>query len=359
MDTTLSRRAGPTPRIPAALGAALYLFAIAAVVAVGAPDSAHVVIPLLVLSLAVGVVVARFPWALIPLVFFTALELTPWDYSFDETAGLVGMGALIAGVTLQRTVIRTGAGQASDSAVRRRQSGAGGRLLGRVVSRNTLDERIDLARLRLDSFPYGRYQPIAVLPGRLAKRADGTLSRWQAIEPVIRREGVSTAVDIGANEGFFSIELGSLGVTTIALEAAPTAHRTALLAVRRSKLDNVGVLAFEVREDTVGMIPPADATIFLSLWHHIVKAAGLDGATRITREIWDRTAKVMIFDTGENEMDASFGLPEMVPDGRTWVERYLADTCSDSRVEHLGTHAAFDAAGDPCERNLFAVVRVS
>ncbi len=230
-------------------------------------------------------------------------------------------------------------------------------MLRRVISRSALDERIDLLRLRLDSFPYGRYQPISVLPGRVAKRADGTFSRWEAIAPVIRREGVRTAVDIGAGEGFFSITLGSLGVTTIALEAAPTAQRTALLAVRRSKLDNVGVLAFEVREDTVEMIPPADATIFLSLWHHIVKAAGLDGATRITRAIWDRTAKVMIFDTGENEMNASFGLPRMLPDGRTWLERYLATTCPGSRIEYLGSHAAFDAAGDPCVRNLFAVVR--
>ena len=90
----------------------------------------------------------------------------------------------------------------------------------------------------------------------MAKRADGSLSRWDAIAPVVRELGVRTAVDIGAGEGYFSIQLGAYGVTTVALEAAPANQRTALLAVRRSGLDNVGVLAFELRDETVEMVPP-------------------------------------------------------------------------------------------------------
>jgi hypothetical protein len=65
----------------------------------------------------------------------------------------------------------------------------------------------------------------------------------------------------------------------------------------------------------------------------------------------------MFFDTGEDEMPPSFGLPEMTPDTRTWLEGYLSSTCAGSEVRHLGTHAAFDADGNPCRRNLFAVVR--
>ncbi|MBN1528707.1 MAG: hypothetical protein JW895_06570 [Thermoleophilaceae bacterium] len=256
-------------------------------------------------------------------------------------------GTLLAGVLKQ----------AGSSTVRRHQDERRTRLLRRFVSRQRLDEWIDLARLKLDSFPRGRYQPIGALPGRVAKRADGSRSRWRAIEPLARELEVHTAVDIGAAEGYFSIQLGGLGVTTVALEAAPPNQRTTLLAVRRSGLDNVGLLAFEVRDDTVEMIPPADCTIFLSLWHHLVRDNGFALATSITERIWERTGRVMFFDTGEDEMPPDFGLPAMTPDARTWLAGYLADTCAGSEIRHLGAHDAFDAEGNPCRRNLFAVIR--
>jgi hypothetical protein len=48
----------------------------------------------------------------------------------------------------------------------------------------------------------------------------------------------------------------------------------------------------------------------------------------------------------------------MTPDARSWLTSYLAETCPGSRVDHLGTHKAFDPHGQPVERNLFAVIRV-
>jgi hypothetical protein len=56
-------------------------------------------------------------------------------------------------------------------------------------------------------------------------------------------------------------------------------------------------------------------------------------------------------------MTADYGLPAMTPDARTWLAGYLQRTCPGGRVEHLDRHRAFDPAGRPCERNLFAVVR--
>ena len=186
-------------------------------------------IALLVLSLAAGVVVASWRWVVLPVGFFAVLELTPWDYSFDELAAVVAAGAIVVGLVVRRGISVTQDRQASHAVVRRQQSPLGADLLRRVVSRRALDERIDLLRLRLDTFPHGRYQPIDGLPGRV-KRADGSVSRWEAMRPLVERLDVSTAVDIGANEGYFSLQLGSLGVTTVALEAAPNNYRTALLA---------------------------------------------------------------------------------------------------------------------------------
>jgi hypothetical protein len=128
--------------------------------------------------------------------------------------------------------------------------------------------------------------------------------------------------------------------------------------VRRSGLDNVGVLALELKPDNVVAVPAADAVLCLSVWHHLVRYHGLAGATEMLETIWDRTEKVLFFDTGENEMTPDYGLPEMTPDARSWLSAYLAETCKSSRIEHLGTHAAFDPSGRAVERNLFAVIRV-
>ena len=340
----------------------VYLGAVAALLALESPDTAHLLISLVAMSLGAGVVWGRLRFVVLPLLFFGILELTSYDYSFDASAAAAAAGAILAG-----TILRTAWGarvaadgvQASNSAVRRHQAPLVSRLVRRFVSREALDDKLDLLRLRLDTFPHGRYHPVESLPGRPTKRADGSASRWEAMLPVVRQTGGETAMDIGPAEGYFSIQLGLLGLTTVAIEADPVAYRTAMLAIRRAGLDNVGVLALELRADTVDVLPSPDCTVFLSVWHHLVRHQGLETATALTATVWAHTRRVMFFDTGEKEMSPSFGLPAMEPDACAWLEDYLASTCPESHVQHLGRHAAFDADGNPAQRNLFAVIRAS
>ncbi|MFH9015620.1 hypothetical protein ACH4C6_30150 [Streptomyces sp. NPDC017943] len=223
--------------------------------------------------------------------------------------------------------------------------------------RLVIDGAFDLVRLKLDALPDGIYQPVPGLPVRRAKRADGTMSRWAAMEPVVEGLGVRTALDVGANAGYFPIMLGRRGVAAVALEAEPKYARTAATAVRRNRLTNVAIMELELRPDTVGLLPAADCTLVLSVWHHLVRLQGLETATALLRDVWARTGKVMFFDTGEDEMPAEFGLPAMVPSPDAWLGTYLRETCSGGRVEYLGRHRAFDAAGLPTDRALFAVLR--
>lgn len=224
-------------------------------------------------------------------------------------------------------------------------------------ARRMLDDAIDLLRLRLDVLPDGLYQPVPGLPVRKAKRAVGSESRWAAMEPVIARLGVESAMDVGANAGYFPIQLARRGIPTVALDSEPKYVRIATTAVRRNQLDNVAVMTLEVRPGTVCLLPVTDCTLVLSLWHHLVREQGLDTTTHLLQEIWCRTGKVMFFDSGQDEMPESFGLPRMVPTPDAWFGEYLRKHCSGSRVEHLGRHRAFDAAGLPADRALFAVIR--
>jgi hypothetical protein len=228
----------------------------------------------------------------------------------------------------------------------------------RFVTREGIDGVLDGVRYRLDTFPHGIDQPVASFPVRSAMHGEGMESRWEAMLPVVRDLHVASAVDVGAAEGYFAIQLGRSGIPTVAIEGDPPAFRTALYAIRKTGVEGVGVLALELKPENLVSVPAADCMVFLSVWHHFVRARGVDVATEMLAAIWERTGKVLFFDTGENEMTPDFGLPEMKPDPRSWLGAYLAETCEGSRVEHLGTHSALDPSGAPCERNLFAVIRV-
>jgi len=226
-----------------------------------------------------------------------------------------------------------------------------------LSTRRRLDDAIDLVRLKLDALPDGVYQPVPGVPVRKAKRSVGTESRWAAMEPVVKRLGVESALDVGANVGYFPIQLAKRGIPSVALESDPKCVRTAMTAVRRNKLDNVAVMHLEFRPDTLALLPSTDCTLLLSLWHHLVRELGLDAATQLLQGLWTRTGKVMFFDSGEDEMPESFGLPPMVPTPDAWLTEYLRKNCTGGRVEHLGRHRAFDADGLPTDRALFAVIR--
>jgi hypothetical protein len=284
-----------------------------------------------------------------------------WVPLVDEDPIVAMIGGLLAGVVLGRALDRKeqrprSEPPAGDARAHRWPAVKG--LAKRVVTREGIDAVLDHVRFRIDTFPHGVYQPVSSLPRSRATRGGGSESRWEAILPVVREQAVETAVDIGACGGYFSIMLGEAGISTIALEGDPGAARTAMFAVRRSGLDDVGVLALALTPDNIAAVPASDCTLCLSIWHHFVRYHGVDAASGMMGAIWGRTGKVLFSDPGENEMTPEYGLPAMTPDARSWLRTYLAGTCSGSRIAHLGTHKAFDPSGQPCERNLFAVIRL-
>ena len=208
----------------------------------------------------------------------------------------------------------------------------------------------------LDTAPTVEYQPLPWL-GKAGERAEGTYSRWTEIRRAIEGTPVTSALDIGANIGFFSISLGLRGVEVVALEREPRYQRILRLATGRLGLENVSILELSLAPCRVRLLPRADLVLFLSVWHHVVREHGLKAAEKMLGEVWERCESVMIFDTGQDEMPEHYGLPNMEPNAREWVENLLSRHCEGGRVEYLGEHAAFDPAGRPCTRSLFAVRR--
>ncbi len=303
-------------------------------------------------SVLAGLVIGRF-WA-VALPLGVIVISRPWVGVADEDLVLAMVGGLLVGVVLSRVHERTSQRPQRQARPQHApvQDATAHRwprfksLVKRIVTREGVDDVLDRLRFRIDTFPQGLYQPVSSLPKRAA-RGVGSESRWSAMFPVIRSQEVTSALDIGACEGYFAIELGTDGIPTIAIESNPGNVRTALLAVRRSGTRNVGVLAMEVTPDNVGTLPTSDCVLCLSIWHHFVRQYGLAEATAMLETLWQQTRKVLFFDTGETEMTPDYGLPAMTPDPRSWLTDYLARTCTRSRIDHLGCHRAFDPAGNP------------
>jgi hypothetical protein len=338
--------------------ALIYLASLGLILVHESEERSPLAIALFAPSLFAGLLIRRF-WA-VALPVGVILVARPWIGIADEDPVFAMIGGLLAGVALARVYDASLRPQKQapvrDAAAHRWPRFK--RVLRPIATRGAVDNVLDRLRFRIDTFPQGLYQPVSSLPKRAA-RGVGSKSRWDAMFPIIRSHAVGSAVDIGACEGYFSIELAADGIPTIAIENSPGNVRTTLLAVRRSGTPNVGVLAMEVTPENVDTLPTSDCVLCLSIWHHFVRIHGLSDATAMLEMIWQQTRKVMFFDTGESEMTPDYQLPPMTPDPRSWLAGYLARACPGSRIEHLGRHGAFDPCGNPCQRNLFAVIRTS
>jgi SAM-dependent methyltransferase len=236
----------------------------------------------------------------------------------------------------------------------------GHRLARRFLpSRAFVDHALDRIRFRVDTFPFRVYQPLPWLGIEQATRGTGTVSRLEAMLPVLETEQVTTVLDVGCNVGYYILRLAEQGFRCIGVEDDPPTYRTALLAIRRSGLENVGLQIMRVTPVSAELLPAADATLMLSTWHHFVRNFGVEGASEIVRQVWRRSARVLFFDTGADEMGDEYGLPPLEPDPRSWIQRYLADQCAPAEILHLGQHDAFGPDGRPVRRDLFAAVRTS
>jgi hypothetical protein len=244
--------------------------------------------------------------------------------------------------------------------------------LRRLVSRKPLDDALDWARFRIDTFPRSvrwlqplrlpelqcaTYQELPWVGLGAGRRAEATTMRWARMQPIVEQLGVQSALDLGANVGWFTFTLARSGIPSIAVERDARFVRIGLYARKKLADPRASFLVMDLSPQNVRVLPPADCVLLLSVWHHVVRDNGLPTATALLSGAWERTRRVLFFESGEREMPASWGLPVMEPDAGSWLAGYLAETCEGAHVVHLGLHDALGPNNEPCRRNLFAAIR--
>ncbi len=224
--------------------------------------------------------------------------------------------------------------------------------------------RLDTTKYLIDS-PKTDYHPLPWVGIQTARRAEGVKERLQMIEKFLKDRKIKPAVvmDIGCNAGYFSLSFVERNMFVYAVEVHAKWLRLAQYA--RRKIHSKGTLVpinILITPQNVRCLPNSDLTLCFSVWHHWVRQYDLDAATKMLRTIWDKTDKVLFFETGEQRID----FPELPFDTtpREWLIDYLNEVCVGGKVEFQGESKSpvprvkNAAAGEvQVGRSVFTIVR--
>ncbi len=197
------------------------------------------------------------------------------------------------------------------------------------------------------------YQPVPWLGIDVSDRDQSSWQRWEAIERELGNFNGS-ALDIGCNTGFFTFQLAQRGSLCIGIETAGMSFWLCNRIREATGLDRAGFLRFKLDADSVALLPRVDVTIFLSVFHHMVRDYGFPQAERIVEQLLARTNRVMFFETGQSDEEGpswTGHLPLMDPDPETWLIEFFRSK-GVGKVVPLG---AYGTHLTPTKRTLLAV----
>ncbi len=168
---------------------------------------------------------------------------------------------------------------------------------------------------------------------------EGTLKKWLLIKDELPDEPY-TALDLGCNIGYFSFNMARNNadhVVGIELERGPVLVAEKLKILGR--VGNVGFLNSTITDRNVDLLGEYDVILFLSVFHHIVYAHGMDAAKYVLSALINKSRKALYFETGQG--DQGFGkmagyMPKiMKEDARDYCTDLLLE-CGAGNIQLLG-----------------------
>lgn len=198
---------------------------------------------------------------------------------------------------------------------------------------------------------YANYQPLPWLDLKKVKRGTSSFERWKLIKKDIDRD-IGTFLDIGANVGFFSIQLALDGHTVIAVDFQKNLQLIFEYAVRKAGVNNVGYMTGAITPDNISNYPKTDFVLLLSVWHHWVKVFGLNSARDMLIELIKNTDKKIYFESGDED-ELSLIREEY---GISTMREFLISLPGVNKVTKLGSTTKREGYGLMQPRSLYALI---
>ena len=180
------------------------------------------------------------------------------------------------------------------------------------------------------------YQPLPDVG--LGRSADSPRIR-ERLEAIKKHlpAGKLSGLDIGCNVGFYTFELAKLGHFMMAFEPLKPAYFIAQFAKEKVQAKNTAFSDMRLTPSTVQLLPRADFTILMAVFHHWCRIYGPDNGLAMLRTVILKTESVLFFETGRTDQADSSDFeprPELGADVEGWLPAFaLENGCE--RVEKV------------------------
>lgn len=196
---------------------------------------------------------------------------------------------------------------------------------------DSLDKIFMYARIRaLTLFGRDGYQPLPwQLRGPQKTQVLRMKNRLEAIsEDLTALDKPSSILDLGCAEGYFTIHLAKLGHFVLGVDRA----RQPVLVGEGWKTwlgqEMTAFATMKIAPDSICALPDTDVTLCLSVYHQWVLSFGNSDAKGMLAKTWDKTKKVLYFETGTpREYPERYQIPTSEAsniEDESWIENLLA-----------------------------------
>lgn len=151
-----------------------------------------------------------------------------------------------------------------------------------------------LARVHQDHLPLPE---LAIHSGNptTAGRGGTSWKKWRLIKESLPA-GARLALDVGCNNGFFSLRLASQGLLVLGVDPDADLLRLAQIASLRCATGQVAFCPMAADPKNVRQLPDVDVTLALSVMQRWVRLYGPKAASGMLRTLWAKTRLCLYFE---------------------------------------------------------------